>query len=126
MPLDAILQQIAAQQSVQTPQHQVTPQVTLDKTLRPAMYGAQAYDAFNTAQFLRSSPPGVNRFETDALMRPFSHGGAPTMLAGFAIYDVLKDLFTRHNPKLRAILEAAQLVQNVGGIAKTNASRGTH
>lgn len=86
-----------------------------------AGYGLQAADAFNSASHFRHGEHERNPF-----MAPYSHGGAPTMLAGFAIGDVIRNLAMKHasegNKHAAMYLQAAA---NLIGIALTNTGGGS-
>lgn len=84
------------------------------KTLMMLLQGA---DALNTADFLKR--PGT--FETDPLMKPFARAGNPLpMMGAYGLEDLLMSLLTRHNPKMQHAAEMTQILQNAGGLLKTN------
>lgn len=116
-PLAATLAAIVASQHPAT----TMPSVQADTpALRDAMYGAQLYDAVNSANFMRSP----RSFETDPFMRPFSHGGVPTMLAGFALTDLIRNLALRHaSTGTKNLGDILQFLANAQGIAQTNRAK---
>lgn len=83
--------------------------------LYDTLYASQIYDAVQSAHNLRKG-----QVETTFIMRPFSHGGVPTMLLGFIVQDVALDVLLRnasvgqHNTELglRTAVELASIVDN--------------
>jgi len=94
-----------------------TPAAThRNRFVRPLMYALQAFDAVQTANALRKT----GRYESNGMLRPFTHGGAPTIFAGFAIGDILRDkLFAHARASHRDAIDAAQALSNVEGIVTT-------
>ena len=85
-----------------------------------AMIGAQTYDAVNSARFFAE---GGGRHETDFAMKPFSHGGAATMMLGFAATDAAM-LLAAHAFRLERDAMARYLAsQSVAGVLYTNDHR---
>jgi hypothetical protein len=77
----------------------------------------QAADAINSANAFRTH----GEHETNPMMAPFSHGGAPTMMAGFGIGDLLRHALLRHASQgTKNTADAAQAVMNALGILQTN------
>lgn len=102
---------------IQGVNEQQPQQIAPDK-LRTLMMLLQGADALNTSDFLRR--PGT--FETDPLMKPFAHAGNPLpMMGAYGLEDLLMSLFTRHNPRLQKAAETMQILQNAGGLLRTNA-----
>lgn len=83
------------------------------------MYALQGVDAVNSANNFRAH--GMH--ETNPMMRPFSHGGALTMAAGFGLGDILRHALLRHaSPGVRNAADGAQAASNIMGILQTNAA----
>ena len=84
--------------------------------VRAALYALQAIDAVQTAIALRHE----RRYEQNRMLRPFAHGGLPTLLFGFAIGDVVRDAATRRAPQpVRDGADGAQALSNLDGILNT-------
>ena len=82
------------------------------------MYLLQAYDAQNSAKAFRNG-----EHETNPMMKPFSHGGAPTMALGFAGGDLLRNALLKHfhaTPATESAVDGAQALQNALGIMQTD------
>jgi hypothetical protein len=87
-----------------------------NRFLRPLLYSLQAFDAIQTAQALRKH----GRYEQNGMLRPFTRGGAPTIMAAFAIGDILRDrIFARARPAHRDEIDAVQALSNIEGIITT-------
>jgi hypothetical protein len=80
-----------------------------------ALVATQAYDAFNSAHRFREGGR-----EMDPTYRPFSHGGAPTMLLGFAAVDGAVLLAAHAFRVKRDAAERALAAQSAIGILYTN------
>lgn len=99
----------------------VLPQLTAPQPrtmwwLRPALYALQAIDAVQTAAALRKP----YRSETNPMLRPFTHGGIPTIALGFALGDITRDrMFRRASHRERQSIDALQAISNVDGIIMT-------
>ena len=53
-------------------------------------------------------------------MRPFSHGGIPTLVLGFALGDIARERLTQRSPeRQRETANAAQALANLDGILNT-------
>ncbi len=83
------------------------------------LVAAQLYDAANSAKSFQH-----NRGETNPWMKPFSHGGAATMMLGMATYDAGEMLALRNSSVGR---KNAYLCSMIGiqvlGIIETNENR---
>ncbi|MBV8580055.1 MAG: hypothetical protein JOZ86_05420 [Candidatus Eremiobacteraeota bacterium] len=80
------------------------------------VYVLQAYDAVQTSIALRAH----NRYEQNGSMRPFSHGGLPTIALGFALGDLTRARLLRHAPEeVSESANAAQALANLDGILNT-------
>jgi hypothetical protein len=90
--------------------------------IRAIMYGLQLHDSINSAKFFKEQP---GNHEMDPIMKPFSHGGAVTMAAGFALQDLIRTALLRASgiPNAPAVGDMAQAFANVDGIQTTNAAR---
>ena len=103
-------------------QEPVTPASAVELT-RSAMYAIEAYDAMTSADcFASHAPTNVRCVEGNPVMRPFSHGGFITMAAGFALYDIARDLALRHvkaNAAVRTAVYGKQIADNLVGIIQT-------
>ncbi len=87
---------------------------------RMILYGLQAYDAVNSANAFAHH----GEHETDPLMQPFSHGGAPTMALGFGLYDLLHHALLRHASQgTRNTADFGQAALNAAGILQTNRNK---
>ncbi|HEY4440922.1 MAG TPA: hypothetical protein VGN14_10715 [Candidatus Elarobacter sp.] len=87
--------------------------------MRTVLYVLQAIDAMETSIALRQP----RHFEQNRMVRPFSHGGFPTLLVGFALGDVVRDRIMRRAPEqAREGANAAQALANVDGILNTQRS----
>jgi hypothetical protein len=90
-----------------------------NRFIRPILYSLQAFDAIQTAQALHKS----GRYEQNGMLRPFTHGGAPTIMAAFAIGDIVRDrIFKRARPAHRDAIDATQALSNIEGIITTSHS----
>jgi len=84
------------------------------------MYAAQLADAVNSASAFKNN----GEHETNPMMKPFSHGGAPTMALGFGLGDLLRNAVLRHaSPGTRNTADAAQAASNLMGILQTNGNK---
>ncbi len=91
----------------------------LEHLLPYIMYAAQLFDAANSARSLANGGQ-----EKDPVMQPFSHGGFPTMAAGFGLTDLLRGaLLHRASQGTRNTGDAAQTLLNLTGIAQTDDAR---
>lgn len=59
--------------------------------LHDTLYFTQAYDAVVSVRMFKQG-----EVEMDPLMKPFSHGGVPMMLAGFAAQDLVRGFVLRN------------------------------
>lgn len=88
---------------------------------RYLMYAAQLADAMNSGGAFAHN----GEHETNPMMAPFSHGGAPTMAVGFGLGDLLHHYLLRHvSQGTRNTADAIQALSNVAGIMQTNGNRG--
>jgi hypothetical protein len=86
------------------------------------LYVVQALDAGVSARDFRAG-----KYETNPLMRPFSHGGFATMMGGFLLGDALRDtVLSRASPEIRNAADAAQAVSNVAGFLQSSAIATPH
>jgi hypothetical protein len=86
--------------------------------LQALMYALQAYDSANTAKDVARGGK-----ETNPLLAPFSHGGAPTMALGFALGDLLRNHLLKHASQgTRNTADGAQALTNLLGIMQTNSA----
>ncbi len=80
------------------------------------MYALQAADAVKSGQLFQHP----STYETNPMMKPFSHGGAPTMALGFGLGDILRNALLRHASQgTRNTADILQGLSNVQGIAQT-------
>jgi hypothetical protein len=90
------------------------------RTTRTIMYALQAVDAEESARSLR-----LGATETNFRLKPFSHGGTPMMLAGFAAWDLVSGFVQRRWPtRLKTAVDAGQTASNVAGLLQTEAAIG--
>ena len=98
-----------------------SPAPTPDHLARTIMYALQGADAMNSANKFRT---GLH--ETDPLMKPFSHGGAPMMALGFGLIDMMRQAMMKHaSPGTQNTADALQGLSNLAGIMQTNSARMT-
>ena len=104
---------------VRFPRFETRPAPARAPAIRTVLYALQAVDAFETSIALRRP----RRYEQNRIMRPFAHGGFPTLIVGFAVGDLVRDAVTRRAPEpVRDGANAAQALANVDGILNTQRS----
>lgn len=90
--------------------------------LQALVYALQGIDAMQSAAAFRRGGHEIN-----PMMQPFSHGGAPTMMAGFALGDLLRNALLRHASQgTRNTADGAQALSNLAGILQTNNALHAH
>lgn len=88
--------------------------------IQALMGGLQATDAVQTAKNI-----GHGAHEYNPMMAPFSHGGAPMMMGGFALGDLVRHALLRHASQgTRNTADGAQALMNALGIMQTNHNLG--
>lgn len=113
MPLDPHITQTIRQWVQQVPQQQAQPNNAA--LLHAILYGLQAADAMRSAQDFK-----VGGHETNPMLAPFSHGGAPMMALGFGLGDVLRNVLLRHASQgTRNTADGGQALSNLAGILQT-------
>lgn len=88
--------------------------------LRVTMYALQATDAILSGVTFNRHPGDR---EGNPQMRPFSHGGVPMFIAGYAVWDIVSGALTRRfKASHKDLITVQQIGSNVDGILTTAAT----
>lgn len=99
-----------------------TPPPAPSRVLRMSMYALQLADA--TLSGITDTRLGAH--EGNPQMKPFSHGGVPMFIVGYAAWDILSGaLERRFRPSQKNALAVAQIGSNINGILTTVATART-